>query len=237
MTSMVLALRAPLQSWGTTSRFARRTTDDHPSKSGVIGLIAAALGRRRTDPLEDLLGLRLAVRLDVPGIIMRDFQTAVNLRTGVAMPLTWRHYLQDAVFVVAVAGDAGLLEGVASAVTAPRFPLYLGRRACVPAGPLEAHLVEGDERSAVAAIPWAAPLHVRKRASNVVDLEVVADANDDDKDAVLARDVPLSFDPRHRDYGFRAVSRYLIHMDNPDGQKRRISGGLDGHDPLAIELS
>jgi CRISPR system Cascade subunit CasD len=37
-------LDGPLQSWGTASRFQRRGTNHHPSKSGVAGLLAAALG-------------------------------------------------------------------------------------------------------------------------------------------------------------------------------------------------
>ncbi|MFW0768389.1 type I-E CRISPR-associated protein Cas5/CasD, partial [Trabulsiella odontotermitis] len=60
MTALLLRLAGPLQSWGTSSRFSRRGTDRVPSKSGVVGLLAAAQGRRRTDPLEELLGLRMA---------------------------------------------------------------------------------------------------------------------------------------------------------------------------------
>jgi len=51
-----------MQSWGVESRFVRRTTSPHPSKSGVIGLLAAAQGRRRTDPVEDLLQVSFGVR-------------------------------------------------------------------------------------------------------------------------------------------------------------------------------
>lgn len=236
MTTLLLTLRAPLQSWGTSSRFARRTTDDHPSKSGITGLFAAALGRRRTEAVEDLLGLRMAVRLDVRGSIMRDFQTAVNLRSGVAMPLTSRYYLQDAVFVVAVSGDSALLEGIASAISSPHFPLYLGRRSCVPVEPLVAKLVNSEARSAIAGAPWSAPARTRRRAAHEVELEVIADASDDEGDATLVRDVPLSFDPRRREYGFRAVSRYRIWIENPDGIQLGIRSGIDGHDPMAMEL-
>ena len=41
---LALLLDAPLQSWGFASRFQRRTTGLHPTKSGVIGLICAAMG-------------------------------------------------------------------------------------------------------------------------------------------------------------------------------------------------
>ena len=76
MSVLLLRLAGPLQSWGTSSRFVRRNTDRVPSKSGIIGLLAAAQGRRRIDPIEDPLHLRIGVRVDQPGHLERDFQTA-----------------------------------------------------------------------------------------------------------------------------------------------------------------
>ena len=69
---LVLRLAGPLQSWGSSSQFNRRETDDRPTKSGVIGLLAAAQGRRRSDPIEDLVDVKLAVRVDQPGSLLRD---------------------------------------------------------------------------------------------------------------------------------------------------------------------
>ncbi|MGE3312453.1 MAG: type I-E CRISPR-associated protein Cas5/CasD [Limisphaerales bacterium] len=42
--SLAFLLEGPMQSWGTNSRYQRRATDPFPSKSGVLGLVAAALG-------------------------------------------------------------------------------------------------------------------------------------------------------------------------------------------------
>ena len=53
MSVLLLKLAGPLQSWGSSSRFARRGTEIAPTKSGVIGLLAAAKGMRRTEPLTD----------------------------------------------------------------------------------------------------------------------------------------------------------------------------------------
>lgn len=39
-----LLLDAPLQSWGVASRFQRRTTGLHPTKSAVVGMLCAAMG-------------------------------------------------------------------------------------------------------------------------------------------------------------------------------------------------
>src|SRR5215212_7409837 len=102
MTALLLRLSAPLQSWGTSSRFTRRATDLVPSKSGIVGLLAAAQGRRRTDELEGLLGLTLAVRTEQPGRLERDFQTAARQGERTAVSVSTRHYLGDAVFLAAV---------------------------------------------------------------------------------------------------------------------------------------
>ncbi|AXG78656.1 type I-E CRISPR-associated protein Cas5/CasD [Streptomyces paludis] len=76
MTHVLLVrLAAPLQSWGAMSRFSRRDTHSRPTKSAVLGLCAAALGRDRTAPLDDLAGLVFGVRADHPGIPLRDYHT------------------------------------------------------------------------------------------------------------------------------------------------------------------
>lgn len=128
MTVLLLRLAGPLQSWGDSSRFTTRATRREPTKSGVIGLLAAAQGRRRTDSLEDLLTLRFGVRTDQPGSIVRDFQTAMDWahpkKDGrvKAMPLSNRYYLADAVFVAAVEGDPSLPPGVGRGNQRPGVP-------------------------------------------------------------------------------------------------------------------
>ena len=55
MTTLLLRLAGPMQAWGDSSRFAQRHTRREPTKSGIIGMLAAAQGRRRTDGVEDLV--------------------------------------------------------------------------------------------------------------------------------------------------------------------------------------
>ncbi|HXC75807.1 MAG TPA: type I-E CRISPR-associated protein Cas5/CasD, partial [Candidatus Acidoferrum sp.] len=135
MTVLLLRLAGPLQSWGSSSRFIRRTTEDAPTKSGIIGLVAAAQGRRRSDSIEDLVNIRLGVRIDQPGELVRDFQSALKPGERNAS-ISNRYYLADAAFLVAIEGDQALLEGMTQALRHPVFPLALGRRSCPPAGPL-----------------------------------------------------------------------------------------------------
>lgn len=233
MSVLLLRLGAPLQSWGTSSRFVRRVTDRAPSRSGIIGLLAAAKGRRRTDPLEELLDLRIGVRIDQQGTLERDFQTARSRDGANSMPLSYRFYLADAVFAVAIGGDDGLVEGLREALRRPEFPLFLGRRSCPPAGKLIQGLRTGDVGSVLATEPWlASPSVCRKHGhSATVDLDVVLECAADEPGADLVRDEPISFDPRNRRYGWRSVLRGTISVPNP---AHSPATAVDAHDPMAV---
>ena len=133
---LLLRLAGPLQSWGDSSRFARRRTRTEPTKSAVIGLLAAALGRSREEDIDDLRLLEFGVRTDQPGSLLRDFQVERSLDEKVVMPLSHRYYLSDAVFLVALGGPADKLAELDEALHHPVWPLYLGRRSCPPDLPM-----------------------------------------------------------------------------------------------------
>lgn len=116
MATLLLRLAAPLQSWGSDSKFETRKTDREPTKSGVVGLLAAALGLRRddTEGLARLNGLRFAVRADQEGSLLVDFHTAKSRDTSY---VTYRHYLQDAVFLAGLESeDEALLRELEAAL-------------------------------------------------------------------------------------------------------------------------
>ncbi|MDO2947760.1 type I-E CRISPR-associated protein Cas5/CasD [Aeromonas simiae] len=142
MPTLLLRLQGPLQSWGTTSRFDERDTQLEPSKSGVLGLICAALGRDRSEPVDDLAALTMGVRVDREGVVLRDYQTAtgvinaagkVDLKRTVVSP---RYYLSDAAFLVGLEGDSLLLTQIHQALKRPHWPLSLGRKGCLPSPPV-----------------------------------------------------------------------------------------------------
>ncbi|MGI5506333.1 type I-E CRISPR-associated protein Cas5/CasD [Lentzea sp. CA-135723] len=141
-TSLALCFDAPMQSWGIRSRGVIRDTTSEPTKSGVVGLIAAALGISREDDhaIAELARLRLAVRVDREGILERDFHTTQNVPTtkgtGHRTVVSERYYLADALFLVVLQGDEHTLSRIAAAVDRPHWPIFLGRRAFVPARPL-----------------------------------------------------------------------------------------------------
>ncbi len=234
MTTLLLRLAGPLQSWGDSSRFVRRQTRPEPTKSGVIGMLAAAQGRRRADPLEDLLGLKFGVRVDQPGRLVRDFHT-VHLRDGRSAPLTYRFYLADAVFLAGVEGEAALLEGLDAALRGPQWPLYLGRRSCPPAGPVALGVRGEGLGAALSTEPWQASVWWRRRQPDVVRLDVVRDAFDAQEGGDVVRDEPISFDPVRREYGWRTVVQDdQVEVANPDARRPMAGAGAGDriHEPF-----
>ena len=226
MSTLLLLLTGPLQAWGDSSRFAQRTTNREPTKSGVIGLVAAAQGRRRTDSLEDLLTLRFGVRVDAPGEIMRDFQTA-RQTDGKSLPLTYRYYLSDATFVSGLEGPEKLLTALDGHLRSPEFPLYLGRRSCPPSRPVALGVRETSLEEALRAERWrASEVQQQRIRARQVKLRMVLDA-EPGTDGITQRDVPLSFDPEHRQYAWRAVA------DAEPGTVTKRHGRDDYHDPMA----
>ncbi|GAA5112688.1 type I-E CRISPR-associated protein Cas5/CasD [Haloechinothrix salitolerans] len=236
MSVVALRLAGPMQAWGSGSRFVRRTTEMAPTKSGIIGLVAAAKGLRRTDPLEDLLSLRFGVRIDQPGQLMRDFQTAQRpqrKRDGTiewkSLPLSHRYYVSGAVFLALLEGERTLLEAIDAAVRAPHFPLYLGRRSCPPAGRVAVGVFDYDLDTAFERIEWQTRKGEQERhRERVVELATARDASPEEPEADPMRDAPLSFDPNRRQYGWRRVLRGSVVIPNPHG----VAEPRPEHDPM-----
>ena len=137
MNVLLLRLAGPMQSWGTQSRFTIRDTGFEPSKSGVIGLLCAALGRPRAASVEDLAELRMGVRVDHEANMSSDYHTTLNVIKASGVKPTHdeavastRYYLADADFLVGLEGEnLHLLEEIYDKLSNPHWPLYLGRKA------------------------------------------------------------------------------------------------------------
>lgn len=221
MRTLLLRLKGPLQSWGASSRYQRRETHPVPTKSAVVGLLAASEGRRRTDPVEDLTALEFGVRVDQPGTLLRDYQTAIDWRKGSAARLSERYYLQDACFIVAISGPDALIESLEGTLRAPAFPLYLGRRSC----PADPRLVIGSTglgvEESLRDLPWQAADWYRRTRGRRVPLSIYRDARSGEQVEERIQDLPLSFDPAGRQYGWRAVHMPEPHVvENEHGRDR-----------------
>jgi CRISPR system Cascade subunit CasD len=148
---LVFTLAAPLASFGDVAPGERRVSASRPGRSGLIGLIAAALGVKRDDPRQLALAqsLAFAVRVDRSGGVMVDYHTTQTApaRKGrrfstrrqelevadVGTILSQREYRMDSAFTVAVLAVNSTpftLEQIAAALAKPHFILSAGRKAC-----------------------------------------------------------------------------------------------------------
>jgi CRISPR system Cascade subunit CasD len=129
------------------SRFSRRDTGKEPSKSGVIGLLCAALGISREEAnaenpfFAELIKLKMGVLVLREGILQSDYHTAQNIAKadgGIKeTELSTRFYLADADFVVGLEGEnLKTLELAQAALQKPKWQLFLGRKAFVPDTPV-----------------------------------------------------------------------------------------------------
>lgn len=157
---VLLWLEGPLQSWGFDSRFSRRDTLLFPTKSGVYGILLAAIGASgpQSRMLEDLSSMAQTVIAYRPirqrdgAPLLEDFhmvgsgyddkdawQRLLIPKTADGKPavgggakLTYRYYLQDMTFAVIQEIPGDYVDEVISGLSNPVFPLYLGRKSCVP---------------------------------------------------------------------------------------------------------
>jgi len=224
MSSLLLRIAGPMQSWGIQSRFSERDTGREPSKSGIIGLICAAMGvSREDDETVGKLGrLRMGVRVDKEGRLMRDFHTAGGgkwpgvkkygvIKADGSAPATVvsdRYYLADAVFLVALDGPRNLLEKIERALHEPVWPLFLGRKAFTPSEPLwlEDGLTEKAFDENLHSYRWLSV------SENVGSLRLVLECPARGERECM--DQPVSFAPGRRRYTVRHVKTDWAAVDN-----------------------
>lgn len=153
MTDFLLfTVYAPLVSWGDIAVGEIRASWDRPSRSAVLGLVAAALGISRDDQAaHDALdiGYGFGVRLDAPGTLLVDYHTtqtvaaAITKRTHPSTRaellasgdretvVSRRTYRADALATAILWAHAGAkwpLSIIADALRRPVFVLYGGRK-------------------------------------------------------------------------------------------------------------
>lgn len=199
MPTLLMRISAPLQSWGTQSHFSHRDTGREPSKSGIIGLLCAALGRPRYERIDDLRALRMGVRIDRPGDLRRDYHTAgidgyykvsgsIERKNAI---VSVRYYLSDAIFLVGLEGEPALLEQLQTALQQPRWFLFFGRKAFLPAERvwLPDGLTSAGLFDALSTYPY---LGADAQASKTLQLLL----EDDEQGTIVRSDQPISFEPR-----------------------------------------
>lgn len=228
---LLLWLEAPMQSWGSDSKFGRRDTQIFPTKSGVMGLLCSALGAggQQRELLAEFATLnqtaisfaRCNVKADVlvkqdREPLLRDFHMVGSgyneqdpwakllipktsegkAAVGGGSKMTYRYYLQDAAFALALEVPSGRAQAVAEALQNPAWDVYLGRKNCVPTD----FIYRGIFDNELAALEQANVIALQK--NRVEDFRVINGLSADGSGEVFTiNDVPVQFgeDKRYRD--------------------------------------
>ena len=212
---LALYLDAPLQSWGYQSKFDRRTTLSYPTRSGIMGMVCAALGIERDDTvtLASLAPLGMQVLVFQQGSRLTDFHTVgggwdkkvspanvvrkasdkLGQHTGTTV-VTQREYLETARFGVVLSGEHKQLEEIGRALLNPRWGIWLGRKACVPASPVFQGLFDSLDAAARTLGSVAVSEGRNADAASAGRTVLEADTFDDGTDTLM--DVPIDFAER-----------------------------------------
>jgi CRISPR system Cascade subunit CasD len=253
MSVLVLRLAGAMQSWGTQSRFSIRDTGREPSKSGVIGLLCAALGKPRDEAVDDgfptleiLANLKMGVRVNCEGVPQKDFQTAGGAhrqeetnrksphRYGVinakgddkSTVISYRHYIADADFLVGLESheEEELLKRLDAAIRRPFWQIFLGRKSFVPCLPVAEGVRDEDLEELLKT--YVSPHAARFDETKSLRVVVEAEAA-----AEMRTDVPLSF--AERKFGIRYVETSFV--TNPAWQEEANPDAKEMNGSVLIE--
>ncbi len=237
--TLLLRLAGPMQAWGTQSRFSVRDTGLEPSKSGVIGLLCAAMGRGRDEPLDDINALSMGIRIDREGMVLKDFHTTLGVMKadGKRPPeknpkhpkftvISNRYYLSDADFIVGLAGDdINLLRLIEDATKNPCWPMFLGRKSFPPGIPVwipDGLLEGGDLETSLRNHPWNPGVLPEKRWPERLRLVMETAYG---KGETVRTDQPVSFEDRR--FALRYTCTKYINVSDMNLKEETSCTSLD----------
>lgn len=224
MKTILLKFAGPMQSWGTNSNFETRHTDFYPSKSGIIGFMAAGLGYKRNEDekIKKLNELSFGVRIDQPGNLLKDYHIAKKYKKDDSFDRTYvtnRYYLEDAVFVVAIShNDDDFMEMIAKSLKNPWFQTYMGRRSLPPSADFFIEMNEKTVLKSLKETEWkASDWYKKKNKKNIVKLEIYADANEfGQKNYIMRKDKVISLSNAHRRFAYRNETVFCVEICNQE---------------------
>ena len=203
MATLLLRMRSPMMSWGDHSQFTIRDSRREPTKSAVIGLLCAALGRPRWESVVDLSALKMGVRINQEGLVLCDYHTVLNSikssgKEGETV-ISHRFYVADADYLVGLeADDRAILEGLDDALGNPVWQLYFGRKSFIPSCPIRVGIVDHPLSLALEHKIHRHPNGFPKLPSQLRCVVEVATSLD------VRRDVPVNWERRL--FGSRCVN-------------------------------
>ncbi len=208
---LLLWLEAPLQSWGSDSRFGRRGTLEFPTKSGILGLLCCALGAggEQRELLMEMGPLRqtvLSFRKSKERVtLLRDFhmvgsgyndqdpwetllipkKTDGKPAVGGGSKITYRYFLQDAAFAIVLEVPSSKTTLFSDALENPCWDIYFGRKCCAPTDFIYRGLFDAES----SAIEHAAG--IAKEKSLLEDFRVLD--GEHRGESIILNDVPVQF--------------------------------------------
>ncbi len=201
MSTLLLRMRAPMMSWGDHSRFTIRDTRREPTKSAVIGLLCAALGRPRWETVKDLAMLKMGVRVNQEGLVQCDYHTIMDSIKSSGgkgdTVISQRYYVADADYLIGLeSDDHALLTDLNAALQSPCWQLYFGRKSFVPSCPIQVGIIDTELEQALQQYP--AQRRTKQRRLN--QLRYVLEVTDS---LDVRQDVPIDW--QRRLFGSRCV--------------------------------
>jgi CRISPR-associated protein Cas5/CasD subtype I-E len=145
MEYIVLHLQGLLMSFGEGDHWDVRGTNGFPTKSFIVGMLAAGLGygRDSTSQIQKISeGISMACREDKHPAILRDYQTILDTMCADGKKndnavISPRHYLADGAFTVLIGiKNQAIKNSIIQALIDPVWPPYLGRKSCIPSIPI-----------------------------------------------------------------------------------------------------
>ena len=245
MSTLLFRLAAPMQAWGTEPRFDKwLRTGMEPSKSGVIGMVASAMGIDRTDDeaIQNLVKrLRFGVCVDREGTVITDYHATrvvpypecsyrdlfsdnIVIR-GKKIPDTAiskydykKYYLSDAAFTIGLeCKDDSLLHTILEALRHPKRMLYLGRKSCPLMEELDGVIVK---KTMLPALKEHAEAQAGGRYHTY---RIIYDAGKGER-GTLVNDEPVSFNANKKVWAPRMAAETMVEVFPQSEQ----------HDPFAF---
>jgi CRISPR system Cascade subunit CasD len=190
-----------MMSFGDHSRFTIRDTRREPTKSAVIGLLCAALGRPRSESVADLASLKMGVRVNQEGLVQCDYHTVMDSIKSSGKPgdtvISHRYYIADADYLIGLEGDYSQLQPLDNALQSPCWQLYFGRKSFVPSFPVRIGIVDLPLETALKQYPYPNQKKFSKLPQQLRYIIETPDSLD------VRQDVPLDWEKRL--FGSRCV--------------------------------
>lgn len=235
MKSLALYLCAPLQSWGVSSVFNERSSYNSPTRSGILGMLAAACGIDKNNDQEEAQWLKEVAPLSMTTLLFKRGTRLTDFHTVGAnydkedcwqkkmMPLsaegkikkdpvvTHRDYLTDSIFGVILTGEDALLDKLATGLLNPIWGVWLGRKSCIPTEPVFAGLFSSKEEAIRALKERYKHTLLRVNDTHFDTTDIVCVYETQDNAADMIRDIPISF--KQRKFHARAIAEGYVSSD------------------------